>query len=65
MYEMGLPVCETGDPWHYDMQQRVWVGLVLCRMRLLGSSAGKRLSRVLSPCILVHPTRVYSHPFLK
>jgi len=23
LYEMGLPVCETGDRWHYDIQQRV------------------------------------------
>jgi len=23
LYEMGLPVCETGDQFHYDIQQRV------------------------------------------
>ena len=23
LYEMGLPVCETGDQYHYDIQQRV------------------------------------------
>lgn len=23
IYEMGLPVVETGDKWHYDIQQRV------------------------------------------
>jgi len=23
LYEMGLPVVETGDRWHYDIQQRV------------------------------------------
>lgn len=23
LYEMGLPVCETGDRWHYDVSQRV------------------------------------------
>jgi hypothetical protein len=23
LYEMGLPVVETGDRWHYDVQQRV------------------------------------------
>jgi len=23
LYEMGLPVCETGDRWHYNVNQRV------------------------------------------
>ena len=23
IYEMGLPIIETGDRWHYDVQQRV------------------------------------------
>ncbi len=23
LYEMGLPVCETGDKWHYNVNQRV------------------------------------------
>ncbi len=23
IFEMGIPVVETGDPWHYDVQQRV------------------------------------------
>lgn len=23
IYEMGIPIVKTGDPWHYDVQQRV------------------------------------------
>ena len=27
LYELGLPVCETEDKWHYDVQQRVPLGV--------------------------------------
>lgn len=27
IYEMGVPIVETGDRWHYDVQQRVPLGI--------------------------------------
>lgn len=60
LYEMGIPVCETGDPWDVDVHQKVPVSLErndvsLAYRRRLGVAVVNAMTEYLTPEIVTSP----------
>lgn len=62
IYEMGIPVMETGDPWHYNVQQKV--PLTIDREAVPPSFVRSLRVQVVNHCRAYFTTEIYNQPWV-